>query len=475
ERLVGVLVVGSVRDMKPDAVMFVEQSAGQLAITLDNALAHVRIEALADELQNANESLQVQNEELQAQSEELQAQNEELQSQSEELQTQTDELQSQAEELRLQQETLARTNEALEQAEEQKNRFLAVLGHELRNPLAAITGAVSLLGDGNGDDERMHDVVRRQTSHLATLLDDLLDIGRITSGKIVLVRKPIELAAVVERGASILGAKAGGSSVVVETREPVWVEADETRIEQIVTNLLTNALKFTGEEGTITLHVTEESGEAVLRVVDTGIGIAPDLLPRVFDFFVQGPTLQAKQGLGVGLTLVKTLTELHGGSVEAWSEGEGRGATFTVRFPTIDPPAIVAEGPVADLRLPIKRSVVLVEDNDDVRQIMQRWLRNAGHEVSEAHDGPSGVEAVTAAKPDMALIDLDLPGFDGCEVARRLRQNPAMNDVRLIAVSGYGRPEDRARALDSGFDDHLVKPLDFTKLATLLGTPLGEA
>jgi two-component system, sensor histidine kinase len=474
ERLVGVLVLGSIREIQDEAILFVEQSAAQLAISLDNALAHARIEALATQLQCANESLQVQNEELQAQSEELQAQNEELQAQSEELQTQADELQTQAEELRLQQENLARTNEALEQAEEQKNRFLAVLGHELRNPLAAITGAVSLLGDGNGNDERMHDVVRRQTSHLATLLDDLLDISRITSGKIVLVRKPVELGAVAERCASLLRAKAAGCPVVVETREPVWLDGDETRIEQIVTNLLTNAVKFTPADGTITLHVREEAGDAVLRVVDTGIGIAPDLLPRVFDFFVQGPMLKANQGLGIGLTLVRTLTELHDGTVEAWSEGEGRGTTFTVRFPAIDRPVIVAEQPVANSRLPIKRSVVLVEDNDDVRQIMQHWLRNAGHEVSAAHDGPTGVEAVTAAKPDIALIDLDLPGFDGCEVARRLRQNRAMNTVRLIAVSGYGRPEDRVRALASGFDDHLVKPLDFAKLATLLGAPLGR-
>jgi two-component system, sensor histidine kinase len=481
DRVVGVLVFGAVRDLDEDAVGFIEQAAGQLAITLDNSLAHVRIASLASELQDRNETLHGQNEELQAQSEELQAQseelqsqNEELQAQSEELQSQADELQSQAEELRAQQSALARTNEALARAEEQKNRFLAVLGHELRNPLAAISGAVGLL-DGSTDEEaRVHQVVRRQTAHLASLLDDLLDVGRITSGKIRITRHALELGAAARHCADLVSSNAGSDapSIAVEVAEPVWIDGDETRIEQIITNLLTNALKFTPASGTISVRVGAESGEAVLRVSDTGIGIERELLPRVFDFFVQGPGgPNGNGGLGVGLTLVRKLTELHGGSIEAESEGAGHGATFTLRFPATAARAVALAASTAErARLPIKRSVVVVEDNADVRQMIRLWLKKAGHEVAEAHDGPTGVEVVATAKPDVALIDLDLPGFDGCEVARRLRRDPGADAVRLIAVSGYGRPEDRERALDAGFDDHFVKPLDFERLTSVLAS-----
>jgi two-component system, sensor histidine kinase len=479
DRVVGVLLFGAVRDLDEDAVAFIEQAAGQLAITLDNSLAHVRIAGLASELQEKNETLQAQNEEMQAQAEELQAQgeelqsqNEELQAQAEELQSQADELHSQAEELRAQQSALARTNEALSRAEEQKNRFLAVLGHELRNPLAAISGAVALLDGSGGEEARMHQVVRRQTAHLASLLDDLLDVGRITSGKIKIMRHALELGAAARHCVDLISSNAasGGPAIVVEVSEPVWIDADETRIEQIITNLLTNALKFTPASGSVSLQVCLESGEAVLRVSDTGIGIEPELLPRVFDFFVQGPGgPNGNGGLGVGLTLVKKLTELHGGSVEVESQGRGQGTTFTLRFPAVAAPAVVLPANAArSARLPIKRSIVVVEDNADVRQMIRLWLKKAGHEVAEAHDGPTGVEVVASAKPDVALIDLDLPGFDGCEVARRLRQDPGVKGVRLIAVSGYGRPEDRDRALDAGFDDHFVKPLDFERLTSVL-------
>lgn len=472
DRVTGVIVLGSLRPLDDDSVAFVEDAAGQLGITLDNALAHVRIAALADELQEKNETLQGQNEELQAQGEELQAQNEELQAQSEELQTQADELQSQAEELRAQQAALARTNEALVAAETQKNHFLAVLGHELRNPLAAISGAESLLvqsDSGQGDEirSRVHDVIRRQTGHLVRMVDDLLDIGRITSGKVELSRRPIDLASTVARCVSVIKEANNGARVIVETEEPIWIDGDETRIEQIVTNLLTNAQRYTPKEGIISVEVKRVDGDAVVQVRDTGVGIEPQLLPHVFDFFVQG-TEGSKGGLGIGLSLVKRLAELHGGSVKAESEGRGRGATVTVRIPALsEAPVVVPHDPAASI-LPIRKSIVLVEDNPDLRQMMKLVLKRGGHVVAEASDGPAGVDAVRRVRPDVALIDLDLPGFDGCEVARQIRLDPALAGVRLIAVSGYGRPEDRERSLAAGFDEHLVKPVEMARLTNAL-------
>lgn len=472
DRVVGVIVCGALSDLSEDALAFVDEAAAQLAITLDNALAHSRIAALAVELQEANETLQAQSEELQAQGEELQAQNEELQSQ-------TEELQAQAEELQIQQEDLARTNAALLAAEAQKDRFLAVLGHELRNPLAAITGAAELL-DGGGDRQNggaaVHDVIKRQTAHLGRLLDDLLDVGRITTGKVVLSCRPLDLGGAVERAvAAVKGEATNGPAITIAIDEPVWVNADETRIEQIVANLLTNAVKYTPADGTITVRLSRESGSAVIRVSDTGIGIEPELLPRVFDFLVQGKFRpEGKGGLGVGLTLVKNLVELHGGTVEAASEGAGRGTTITVRVPAMS--EIPATLPIVDSRPNVSaRSIVIVEDNPDIRQMMRILLGRAGHVVAEAEDGPDGVRIVTEVKPDVALIDLDLPGFDGCEVARQLRRNGATAGVRLIAVSGYGRPEDRDRAMAAGFDDHLVKPVDFDHLsAAVLGKREGQ-
>lgn len=481
DRVVGVALLASIHELDDEAIRFIENSSRQLAITLDNALGHVRIAALAADLQGKNETLQAQNEELQAQSEELQAQGEELQARSEELQAQQEELQAQSDELHAQNEELVRnTDLLLEQqktlvdAEEQKNRFLAVLGHELRNPLAAIRSAIGLLA--NGVDEAadpqssIRGVLKRQTAHLARLLDDLLDIGRITRGKIDLTRHPIELGAAVERCIRTIGANGDATAqITFKSDDEVWVDADETRIEQIVMNLLTNSIKFTPVDGRISVEVGREGSGALLRVKDTGRGIEAELLPRVFDFFVQGDALQqvSKRGLGVGLTLVKNLVELHGGAVAVESPGVGKGTTMIARLPALaGPPAPVVMTPVNTPA--IKRSIVLVEDNADIRHMMRLLLSRAGHTVSEAEDGPGGVDTVTRVKPDIALVDLDLPGFDGCEVARRVRLDPQCSSVRLIAVSGFGRPEDRERALASGFDDHLVKPLDFDRLTLTL-------
>lgn len=489
DRLIGVIVLGALHELDDHAVTFVEEAASQLAITLDNGRGHEQIARLVDRLSESNEELQVQNEELQAQgeelqaqSEELQSQNEELQAQSEELRTQTDELHAQSEELRAQSAALEQTNAALHKSEEQKNRFLAVLGHELRNPLAAIRGAVGLLDAEEGRDpgrDHVLEILRRQTTHLARLLDDLLDIGRITSGKIRLNRRPLDLSALVERVVRTMThqASASGLDVRIEAEQPCWVEADETRIEQIVANLLTNALKYTPPDGTIAVRVSRDGSSAIVEVSDNGTGIDDKLLPHIFDFFVQGDSESAggKPGLGVGLALVRSLVSLHGGDVSATSRGAGTGTTFTVTLPALVT-APVETVPAKAARLPISRSIVLVEDNGDVRHIMSILLSRAGHQVAEAVDGPSGVATVAEVKPDLALVDLDLPGFDGCEVARQLRSNPQLSGLHLIALSGHGRAEDRERALAAGFDEHLVKPLEFERLnAAILQLRGGDA
>jgi signal transduction histidine kinase/CHASE3 domain sensor protein len=471
ERVVGVIVLASLREIGTDALMFLDQAAGQLAVTLDNATAHRTIALLAADLQESNEKLQLQNEELQAQGEELQAQAEELQAQQEELQTQNEELHNQADELRAQQHSLAKANDELTEAEQQKNRFLAVLGHELRNPLAAISGAVALLGEEKSDvsqRKEMQGVIGRQTSHLTRLVDDLLDVSRITNGKISLTRSPLDLGAAVERCVSNVRRDLGPAHPRLNaTIEPgIWIDGDGTRVEQIVTNLLNNALKFTPSGGAIALSLVRDGANGVITVTDNGSGIDAALLPRIWEFFVQGDGSQNGQqkGLGLGLPLVKGLVELHGGTVSAHSEGRGRGATLTVRFPCLEaPPATVAEQELAP-PLQIRKSIVLVEDNDDVRRMLGLRLSRAGHSVVEVADGPSAVQAVQRVVPQVAIVDIDLPGFDGFEVARRVRLDPKLAATRLIALSGYGRPEDRQRAFEAGFDQHLVKPVDFEAL-----------
>ncbi|HEY0590282.1 MAG TPA: ATP-binding protein, partial [Thermoanaerobaculia bacterium] len=392
-----------------------------------------------------------------------------------------EELQAQSEELIAQRASLERINEALEKAEQQKNRFLAVLGHELRNPLAAISGAAAVLDEGaweqEGSREKIHDVIQRQTRHLGRLLDDLLDLSRIATGKVRLDKRRVDLAAAAERCVRSLAPQPNGApQLTLAAPEPVWIHADETRVEQIISNLLTNALKYTPRDGTISVTVARESEGAILRVSDTGAGIPKDVLPRVFDLFFQGNDhdTASRGGLGIGLSLVRDLVHMHEGTIRAESEGEGRGTSMTARFPALaDQVVITPTARVAPTRGP--RSIVVIEDNEDVRHMMKLMLRRAGHTVAEADDGPTGVDAVTTARPDVALVDLDLPGFDGCEVARRLRQDPRLAGLRLVAISGYGRPEDRARALRAGFDEHLVKPVELERLMATLDAPVKDA
>jgi signal transduction histidine kinase len=360
-----------------------------------------------------------------------------------------------------------------EAASRGKDELLAMLGHELRNPLAALAHAAQVLQTPGLSEEggrRAREVLVRQNAHLARLVDDLLDVARVTSGKIVLSRRPLELAEAVRHGVATLAASGRTESChVTLDLSPVWADVDETRLEQVVTNLVGNALRFTPADGRIEVTLRAADGEAVLRVRDSGVGIAPEMLARVFDVFVQGPRGPdgGPGGLGLGLTLVRRIVELHGGTVEAASEGPGRGSVFTVRLPALAAPPPTSS-PAAAGAGARRRRIVVVEDNADAREMLRVALELAGHEVHEAPDGPSGIAAILERRPDVALVDVGLPGLDGYEVGRRVRSTMGAT-IRLIALTGYGQPDDRRQALDAGFDAHLVKPVDPRTLQTALG------
>ena len=361
-----------------------------------------------------------------------------------------------------------------------KDEFLAMLGHELRNPLGTLSNAVAVL-ERLARDETMRHVVAiigRQTAHLAHLVDDLLDVARAASGKIELALRPVELRALAGRCVDALAQ--AGRTARHEVRcegDPVHVHADPARLEQVVNNLLDNALKYTPPGGRITVSIERVDEVALLRVRDTGQGIRTDLLARVFDLFVQEPQSldRSRGGLGLGLALVKRLVELHDGSVAAWSAGPGQGSEFTVRLPA----AAVAEAPAeaggatARQTLPPRR-VLVVEDSADARQSLRMLLELAGHQVETSEDGPAALAKVDAFRPQVALIDLGLPGMDGYEVARQLRSRPQTKAIRLVAVTGYGQADDRRRALAAGFDQHVTKPVDASMLDDLLGRPTLE-
>jgi PAS domain S-box-containing protein len=374
-----------------------------------------------------------------------------------------------------------------ERANRAKDEFLAMLGHELRNPLGAIAGAAGVLkatasGGEAADRERARAVIERQVEHLARLVDDLLDVSRVTTGKVRLERQRLDLGALV--GSAMSAWRAAGRFARHEVALDLtssWVEADETRLEQVVGNLVGNALKYTPAGGGVTVRVRADGPWTVLEVADTGAGIPPNLGERIFELFVQGdrPLDRAQGGLGIGLTLVKALVGLHGGTVDVRSEGAGRGSVFVVRLPAVPRPA---EAPVpAPLSAPppARLRIVLIEDNDDAREILRVALTLAGHQVWDAADGRVGVELVASRAPDVAIIDVGLPGLDGYEVARLIRTGPRGASVRLIALTGYGQAEDRQRALSAGFDAHLTKPIAPDRLAAAIAdvrpAPRGDA
>lgn len=359
-----------------------------------------------------------------------------------------------------------------EAANKSKDEFLAMLGHELRNPLGAISNAASLLQDARTPEDtrqQARDIIVRQVGHLARLTDDLLDAARALRGKIVLDRQPLDLAALAAQGLRTLkAARRTGRHRIVEELEPAWVDADAIRLDQILSNLVGNAVKFTPPGGTIRVRVAREGDAAVLRVSDTGVGLSPEFAPRVFDLFVQGESDLDRSlgGLGIGLTLVRRLTEMHGGSVSVHSEGRGQGSEFVVRLPAIEAP-VVEPAPEKSREAGPPREVLLVEDNEDARETLKLLLELAGHRVHVEADGQSGLDTALAIKPDIMLVDIGLPRMSGYEIARRIRLAGEPNPY-MIALTGYGAPEDRDRALEAGFDAHVVKPVDFNALTEVL-------
>jgi signal transduction histidine kinase/CheY-like chemotaxis protein len=363
---------------------------------------------------------------------------------------------------------------ALESSVRDRDQFLAMLGHELRNPLAAILTAAELIDRQAGDSfTRERAVVSRQIRHLARLVDDLLDVSRVTRGKIALHEERIDFRALVLRTVESCMQAAQRQRVHLVERlgdEPVIVRGDVLRLEQIVTNLLSNAVKYTNPGGRIEVVLAHEADDTVLRVKDSGIGIAAEVLPHIFDLFTQAPGAidRAPGGLGIGLTLVKRLVELHKGSVAAASEGLGQGSEFIVRLPRVE---LAAGGEPVLVRglspAPRHLHVVVAEDNADARDLLQQALKQMGHRVDPCQDGSSAIQLALSARPDVMLIDLGLPGADGFEVARTVR-GALGRDVRLVALTGYGQLGDRERALAAGFDEFLVKPTDISAIERAL-------
>ncbi len=351
-----------------------------------------------------------------------------------------------------------------------KDEFLAMLAHELRNPLGAIQGAVhalSIIGHSDPMALRATGIIKRQVLHMARLVDDLLDVGRAVTGKIVLKRTHVNLADCVRSSASTIASGNINPGRIETECEPVWVNGDAVRLEQIIGNLLSNALKFSQGERTVTVFVGAEGDDAVVRVKDSGVGIPADMLPKIFDLFVQAHHTidRSRGGLGIGLTLVRRLAELHGGSVQAESDGESRGSTFTVRLPRLAPPA-ESDGLRTDAngahapRFEARR-VLLVDDNHDSREMYRAVLRAHGHHVCEASNAERALALLAHEPLDVAFIDIGLPGgMDGYELARRIRVHPMGRHMRLVALTGYGFPEDRAQSHEAGFSRHLVKPVD---------------
>ncbi|MBX3469884.1 MAG: PAS domain-containing protein [Planctomycetes bacterium] len=360
-----------------------------------------------------------------------------------------------------------RAIEATREAVERRDRFLAMLSHELRNPLAALVTATYTLRRPElpaAARARAPEVIQRQADHLARLLDDLLDVARVTSGRFQVRREPIDLIGVLARALEQHkdAFDAAGVALRVDAPEgPVGVEGDATRLQQVLGNLLSNAAKYTPGGGHAELAVSASDGQVVARLRDTGVGITVEQLDRVFELFYQGDSSldRSAGGLGIGLTLARSIARMHGGDLTVSSEGAGRGAEFTLTLPLVAAPPPATDGDPTRGDGALLR-VVLVEDFSDTRELLSSVLEHAGHRVVAAPDGLTAVEAIRQHRPHIALVDVGLPGIDGYEVARRVRAAPEGRAIRLVAVTGYGRPDDRQRALAAGFDDHLVKPLD---------------
>jgi signal transduction histidine kinase/ActR/RegA family two-component response regulator len=368
----------------------------------------------------------------------------------------------------------ARLFHAVKEASRQKDEFLAMLAHELRNPLAAIRYALEL-GQLSADESpaELFDVIDRQTQNLAHLIDDLLDVSRISRNKVSLRREYVDLATILNRAVAaarpLIEQKHHELILDIEQKSmPVFVDA--TRAEQIIANLLTNAAKYTKENGRVTLRAFRDDGAAVIKVMDTGIGMPPEMLGRVFDLFTQADrTLDRSEGgLGIGLTVARKLAEMHGGNISAASEGIGQGSTFTVRLPLAEAPAAhKSSKPARPAGNRNKYKILVVDDNRDTAKSCALLLKLDGHDVETAYDGLAALKRARALKPQVLFLDIGLPGMNGYDVAKRLRKEGFEHQV-MVAVSGYGQLEDRQRSHEAGFDHHLVKPVDQLALTSVL-------
>jgi PAS domain S-box-containing protein len=370
--------------------------------------------------------------------------------------------------------------EELRANDRRKDEFLAMLAHELRNPLAAIDNAVSLIGFADPGREKVEwsvDVIGRHVKHLTRLIDDLLDVSRITRGKIQLRKTRIDacpvLNSAIESVRSLLEKRQHRLTTIYGT--DLMLDADATRLEQIAVNLLSNAAKYTESHGQIGFSARRERNQIVIRVRDTGVGMTPEQISSVFDPFVQGDHSLARTagGLGIGLTLVRKLTELHGGTVMARSEGPGKGSEFTVRLPAASETVSEASSPPAQPHPTTRRParVLVVDDNVDLARGLARLLEIHGHHVQIAYDGPAGLDNAKEWRPEFVLLDIGLPGMDGYQVASLLRRDPNTKDAVIIAISGYGQEEDHNRSIQAGFDHHLVKPVSSSDLIKVLDNP----
>jgi two-component system CheB/CheR fusion protein len=375
-----------------------------------------------------------------------------------------------------------KAEEALRLSDRRKNEFLGVLSHELRNPLAPIRNALFILGrarPGSEQATRAKAVLDRQVGHLARLVDDLLDVTRISRAKIRLQRGRVDLGELVLRAVEDNRQILAEREIALDVRiapGPIPLDADSTRIAQIIGNLLQNSSKFTDHGGRITVVVEREAGEVSLRVRDTGIGISPEMLLSVFEPFTQADESlhRSRGGLGLGLALVKGLVEMHGGTVEARSDGIGRGAELIVRLPLASDGAGARE-PTPEPRPPIRpRRVLIIEDNLDAAETLREMLEMDGHRVEVAHDGRAGLEKARASRPDVVLCDIGLPEMDGYGVARAIRSDPTLASTFLVALTGYALPEDQRRAAQAGFDRHLAKPVSLAQLEEALASILGS-
>jgi PAS domain S-box-containing protein len=372
-----------------------------------------------------------------------------------------------------------RAQQTLEDANRYKDEFLAMLAHELRNPLAPISNALQLLqvvDPSSAQATHVRAIMERQLSHLVRLVDDLMEVSRITRGKIELRREPVLLSSVmlsaVETARPALEAAQHNFRIDMPA-EAIEINGDFVRLAQVISNLLGNAAKYTDAGGDISLVAERHGEEALIRVRDNGIGIDEAMLPRIFDMFAQVPASQRRSqgGLGIGLALARALVELHGGRIEAASAGPGKGSQFTVRLPVarvVRSAGASPAQPKAATAAPHRRRVLIVDDNVDAAETLQMVVSTMGHDAETAHDGRAALEAARSRRPDIVLLDISMPGMDGFTVARRIRSEPELRKIRVVALTGFGQQDDRRRTREAGFDDHLVKPVSREDLRRLL-------